>query len=59
MNKIIQEEVLKLTAEVWNKVIDIPNSEMHPDDINDIRYHIHAIQNIIYSQLYINKHGKI
>lgn len=29
------------------------------DDLEDLRHHIHAIQNIIYTQLYIDKHGKV
>jgi len=47
-----QNKVLQLSADLWNKYLDIPVDETHPDDKNDIRFHIHAIQNIMYTQLY-------
>jgi len=47
-----QHELLKLSADLWNEYLLIPDSEKHPDDTNDIRFHIHAIQNIMYTQLY-------
>lgn len=54
-----QEEVLKISAELWNKFLEIPQQELHLDDNNDFRHHLHAIQNIMYTQLFIKKHGKI
>jgi hypothetical protein len=48
---------LNKSGELWNslRLIDLNNS----DDINDIRHHIHAIQNIIYTNLYIKENGKL
>lgn len=48
----IQDEVLNISAELWNKFLEIPKEQMHQDDANDVRFHIHAIQNIIFTQLY-------
>lgn len=47
-----QDEVLKLTKDVWNVFLDIPTSERHSDDTDDVRRHIHAIQNILFTQKY-------
>lgn len=48
MNK--QKRALKNSVKLWQAVLKIPKSQMHPDDIQDIRFHIHAIQNILYTQ---------
>jgi hypothetical protein len=50
-----QDIALKKSAELWNAFIDIPLSEMHADDTNDFRHHLHALQNILYTQLYKNQ----
>ena len=50
MNK--QDETLKITADLWNKYLEIPAEGKHPDDNNDVRFHIHAIQNILFTQKY-------
>ncbi|CAH56644.1 DNA ligase [Flavobacterium phage 11b] len=50
-----QEIALEKSAELWNSFMDIPLTEMHPDDTNDFRNHLHALQNILYTQLYKNK----
>lgn len=47
-----QQECLKSTADLWNKILKMPSGDFHPDDLNDIRFHIHAIQSILYTQLY-------
>jgi len=52
IDKNIQDDVLKISADLWNKYLEIPKEEKHPDDTNDIRFHIHAIQNILFTQLY-------
>lgn len=51
------KEALSKSGELWNqlRLIDFNNS----DDINDVRHHIHAIQNIIYTNLYIKENGKL
>lgn len=56
---IKQKCCLNKTAELWNEILNIPIGDCNPDDINDLRYHIHAIQNILYTQLYIKENGKI
>lgn len=50
MNK--QDDTLKISADLWNSFLEIPKEQIHPDDTNDIRFHIHAIQNILYTQKY-------
>lgn len=47
-----QEYVLSVSITLWNSFLNIPKEEIHPDDINDVRFHLHAIQNILYTQLY-------
>ena len=47
-----QKEVLNLSAKLWNKFLDIPKDQRHGDDINDVRFHINAIQSILYTQIY-------
>jgi hypothetical protein len=54
-----QIKVKNLTCDLWNAILEIPKEDMHPDDLNDLRFHIHAIQNILYAQAYIKKHGKL
>jgi hypothetical protein len=43
-----EKEILRITGDLWNKFTRLP--VMHPDDQDDVRFHIHAIQNIIYSR---------
>jgi hypothetical protein len=50
-----QDIALKKTAELWNAFMDIPLTEVHSDDTNDFRHHLHALQNILYAQLYKNQ----
>ena len=50
-----QEIALEKSAELWNAFLDITSTEMHSDDTNDFRHHLHALQNILYTQLYKNK----
>lgn len=58
-NKSKQEICLSLTANLWNEMQSILSEDsIHPDDMNDMRHHIHAIQNILYTQLYIKRHGE-
>jgi len=47
-----QDISLEKTAELWNSFLNIPKDEIHPDDTNDVRFHIHAIQNILFTQKY-------
>jgi len=50
-----RDKILEITAQLWNEFLTIPNNEKHPDDTNDFRFHIHAIQNIIFTQKYKNQ----
>ena len=38
-------KVLDRTKEAWAEFLSLP--EEHPDDQNEFRFHIHALQNII------------
>lgn len=50
-----QKQVLNITAELWNKYLEIPKEDKHQDDDNDFRHHLHALQNILFTQLYKKK----
>lgn len=47
-----QDKVLDKSRELWNEFMSIPENELHPDDTNDFRFHLHALQNIMYTQKY-------
>lgn len=51
------KEALKASAQTWNKILEckLPNDF----DTPDLLHHIHAIQNILYTALYIDKHGYV
>ena len=53
-----QEAALEKTTELWNAFLDIAKTEMHPDDTNDFRHHLHALQNILYTQMYKKENSK-
>jgi hypothetical protein len=40
-----EEAAMKSAANLWNVLLKMEPE--HPDDIDDLRYHIHGIQNII------------
>lgn len=40
-----EKVVLDKTGEVWNEYLKLPFH--HPDDNNDFRFHLHALQNMI------------
>lgn len=44
-----EQDALRLTVDLWNKCLELP--VMHEDDNNDIRFHLHAIQNILYARI--------
>lgn len=44
------DKCLFLIADAWNEFLKVENK--HPDDINDFRYHIHALQNMLYAHKY-------
>lgn len=46
-----QDEVLALTAGVWNAFLDIKDG-MCPTDKKDFNFHINALQNILFTQKY-------
>lgn len=51
----IQDKVLDKSGELWDEFMKIPQSQMHPDDTNDFRHHLHALQNIMYAQKYLKE----
>jgi hypothetical protein len=40
-----EEVALDAIAEAWDRMKDLP--EIHRDDLQEIKYHVHALQNII------------
>ena len=49
-----QKKCLEITSDLWNKWLEINDVEKHPDDNNDFRFHIHALQNILFANMYKN-----
>lgn len=45
-----QDETLKISTELLNSFLNIPENEMHPDDLKYFRFHLHKIQDILYQQ---------
>lgn len=41
----IELQAIEAIKEAWSTYLQL--QEMHPDDQNDFRFHIHALQNII------------
>lgn len=54
-----QKDVLKKLGEAVNLFNQIPDSEKHPSDQLDFIFHIHALQNLLYAQLYIKENGQV
>lgn len=48
-----ENKVLDLSAQLWNEFVKLP--VMHADDNNDFRFHIHALQNMIYAREGVRK----
>lgn len=40
-----EKVVMEKTGQVWNEFLKLPFH--HPDDNNDFRFHLHALQNMI------------
>ncbi len=48
-----KQDLLNQSADFWNSLVnEFDKGNNHPDDMRDIRFHIHAIQNIIYTKMY-------
>lgn len=43
-----ENQSLIKTVDLWNALVKLP--DQHPDDIHEIRFHIHAIQHLIMSR---------
>lgn len=43
-----EKEVIAISVELWNAFLRM--EKYHPDDVKDVRFHIHAIQNIVMSR---------
>lgn len=41
----LEKEALEKTIDLWNALVKLDSR--HPDDISELRTHVHAIQNII------------
>lgn len=54
-----QKEVLSKLGEAWNLYLKIPKDKKHAFDDNDFLHAIHAAQNIMYTQLYVNNVGYV
>ncbi len=56
INEPIEQEkkVIEITVQLWSEFLKLP--EMHPDDCNEMRMHIHAIQEKIFAREGIRKH---
>lgn len=45
-----EDKILDALCEVWNEFQNVENK--HPDDNNEFRFHIHALQNLLYAHKY-------
>jgi hypothetical protein len=45
-----EDKTLGCLADAWNQFQAVENK--HPDDLNDFRFHIHALQNLLYAHKY-------
>ena len=43
-----EKRAITASAELWNAFMKL--EQYHPDDVQDVRFHIHAIQAIIMSR---------
>lgn len=48
----LENKILELTKDTWNSFIELPiiDPNIHKDDTDDFRHHLHALQNIILSR---------
>lgn len=51
-----ENNLLNLTAKTWNAFLKLP--VYNGDDLNDFRFHIHALQNIILARKAIRKNKR-
>ncbi len=50
-----EEIVMQKIIETWNEFLKL--NVLHPDDTNEFRFHIHAIQNIVIAREYLKNGG--
>lgn len=43
-----ENKIIDITSNLWSNIVDLP--VQHPDDIQDFRFHIHAIQVMIFAR---------
>lgn len=53
-NKNPLAKAVDATADTWNECLAAIDHMNNKDDINDIHFHIHAIQNILMANMYQN-----
>lgn len=49
-----EKKVLDASVELWNEFCELPKE--HPDDENEFRFHVHAIQNMIFARQTIREY---
>ncbi len=52
-----EKRAIEASAELWNAFVKL--EKYHPDDIQDVKFHIHAIQNIIMSRVAVRNNPDI
>lgn len=50
-----ETDVIKTSAYLWNAFLKLPS--VHPDDVNDVRFHLNAIQSILIARPYVEQLG--
>lgn len=53
----MENKCLALSGELWNNLLEIDG--LRDDDKKDLNRHIHAIQNILYTKMWIYRHGMV
>lgn len=49
-DKVFDSDAFVLTIDLWNALMALPI--IHPDDIHEARFHVHAIQNMLLARKY-------
>lgn len=52
-----EKNAITASAELWNAFLKL--EKYHPDDVLDVRFHIHAIQNIIMSRVAVRNNPEL
>lgn len=52
-----EKNAIAASAELWNAFLKL--EQYHPDDVQDVRFHIHAIQSIIMQREAIRNNSEL